>query len=214
MRSSVLHERSACHRVSMQTPPTGSRAVAAIVALASVSPAQAAAVEPAFDAQLENLPILFQTERNGTFDLYAMDARGRRQRPVITGRSNDQDPDRAPSGSDFAFTSDRDGSWQIYVTGIDGTPRQLTSGPGSNVAAVWSPDGSQIAFETNRDGDWEIYVMDADGASQRNVSNDPSDDFDPTWQPDGAHVAFARVVGTRLTSTRLRPPAAPPSHFS
>jgi dipeptidyl aminopeptidase/acylaminoacyl peptidase len=156
-----------------------------------------AAAAPAAGAQPGNLPILFETERTGNFDIYAMDPGGRVQQPVVAGPANDQDPDWSPSGDRFAFTSDRDGSWQIYVADVGGQPTRLTQGPGSNVDAVWSPDGSQIAFETNRDGNWEIYVMDADGGSPHDVSDGPENDFDPTWQPDGESVAFARSAGGR-----------------
>jgi len=49
---------------------------------------------------------------------------------------------------------------------------------------------AQIAFASNRDGNWEIYVMDVDGGNQRNLSNNRSDDRDPSWSPDGKRIVF------------------------
>ena len=49
---------------------------------------------------------------------------------------------------------------------------------------------AQIAFSSNRDGNWEIYVMDADGGNQQNLTNNPSDDRDPSWSPDGKRIVF------------------------
>ena len=49
---------------------------------------------------------------------------------------------------------------------------------------------AQIAFSSNRDGNWEIYVMDADGENQQNLTNNPSDDRDPSWSPDGKRITF------------------------
>ena len=52
---------------------------------------------------------------------------------------------------------------------------------------------ARIAFESDRDWDllhWEIYVMDADGGNQRNLSNTPGDDRQPSWSPDGKRIAF------------------------
>ena len=53
---------------------------------------------------------------------------------------------------------------------------------------------ARIAFESDRDWDvlkFEIYVMDDDGGNQRNLTNNPSDDRDPSWSPDGKRIVFA-----------------------
>ena len=49
---------------------------------------------------------------------------------------------------------------------------------------------AQIAFVSERDGNGEIYVMDVNGGNQQNLSNNRSDDRDPSWSPDGKRIVF------------------------
>ena len=42
---------------------------------------------------------------------------------------------------------------------------------------------SKIAFNSDRDGNGEIYVMNADGTEQKNLTNNPAQDWFPSWSP-------------------------------
>lgn len=65
------------------------------------------------------------------------------------------------------------------------TPPPLTPGTGEGP----EPTG-KVAFYAFRDGDQEIYVMNPDGSDQRNLTNNPAQDFEPDWSPDGKQIAF------------------------
>lgn len=58
----------------------------------------------------------------------------------------------------------------------------------------------QIAFTSGRDGNTEIYVMDADGKNQRNLTNHPTGDSQPSWSPDGEMIAYESWRGPDLIS--------------
>ena len=55
------------------------------------------------------------------------------------------------------------------------------------------PDGKRIAFSSDRKGDFvnfEIYVMDANGGNQQRLTENRSEDEDPSWSSDGKRIAF------------------------
>ena len=107
----------------------------------------------------------------------------------------------AAAASRIAFSSNRDGSYQIYVMDADGSAAtRLTSLPGQNSEPSWAPDGRHIAFVSTQDGNYEIYVMDADGATPTRLTTNVAVDAEPIWSPDGQRLAF---VSTRDGRERI-----------
>lgn len=95
------------------------------------------------------------------------------------------------SFSQIAFSSNRDGNYEIYVMNPDGTNQtRLTNNIADDVLPTWSPDGSKIYFASNRDGTYEIYVMNANGTNQTRLTDNSASDTEPSVSPDGTKIAF------------------------
>ncbi len=98
---------------------------------------------------------------------------------------------QAQASTKIAFTSERDGNFEIYVMNADGTGQtNLTNNPATDVEPSFSPDGTKIAFRSNRNGNDQIYVMTAYGSGQTNLSNNMTNDLQPSFSLDGMKIAF------------------------
>ncbi|GAB3805269.1 hypothetical protein [Micromonospora zhanjiangensis] len=122
---------------------------------------------------------------------------------LVGGPGTVTQPALSPDGRRVAFTSDRAGSADIWVVGVDGTGlRRLTDHPADDSWPTWSPDGTRIAFASNRaDLAGDIWVVPATGGPPTQVTAGPAADGQPAWSPDGRRLAFS--------TTRFAPSAEP-----
>ena len=94
----------------------------------------------------------------------------------------------APS---IAFSSNRDGDYDIYIMDIKGKNLQnLTNSPTHEFKPAFSPDGQRMAYVSNRDGNEDIYVMNLNTKVSYRLTNHPGHDDNPAWSPDGRWIAF------------------------
>ena len=89
-----------------------------------------------------------------------MNADGSNQKRLTDNPRMDYWPTFSPDGKCIAFTSNRDGNYDIYLMNPDGTgQRNLTQHPGNDNWAAWSLDSRKVAWVSNRDGVNAIYVV-------------------------------------------------------
>jgi len=102
---------------------------------------------------------------------------------VTPARLTDQPGDSRPEvhGNQVAFMGNRDGDWEVYLIGLDGSGlKQLTSNGANDGLPVWSPDGKTLAFVSNQGGSWAVWAVGADGTNPRKLF-DVGGDLGPDW---------------------------------
>ena len=116
-----------------------------------------------------------------------MEADGGNPRRVTTSESVEYWPSLSLDGSNIAFSTDRDGNWEIYVMDIDSTNQiRVTNTTYNEWRAVWSPDGEKFVVSTDRnDG---IYIMNVDGSGLTRMTDDQA--INASWTPDGTGIIF------------------------
>ena len=102
-------------------------------------------------------------------------------------------PSFSPDGKAIAYSSRRDGNYEIYVADADGrNPKRLTNSAGIDIAPVFNPaTGKRIAFVSDRSGTQQIYTMNSDGTDVQRVTEEGGDAENPAYSPDGRFLAFA-----------------------
>lgn len=136
--------------------------------------------------------IIYHTDETGDWELFWASA-NRAPENLSNGVGFiDLAPTRSPDGLWIAFSSNRDGNWEIYAATVDGsTVIRLTD----NDSAVdfdpsWSPDGTKLVYESNVDGNWELRMINLLTGEKTRLTNHPAPDINPAWHPNGTTIAF------------------------
>lgn len=174
--------------------------------------------------------VVFQSYRSGTWDLWALDLPPRldtatdeaadepADEPAPTPDSptattperltdsegDDREPAVSPDGRRVAFSSDRGGTYDIWLHDLEtGGLTQLTSALGNESEPAWTPDGAALVYvatpEGAADGALRLHPLDADAPAPREIPGTAGKVAAPAVSPDGARVAFRRLHYEGLT---------------
>jgi serine/threonine protein kinase len=140
---------------------------------------------------------LAYVNETGNRDIWRMDLTGPQPvkapgHPLLSWASNEGYVSIAPDSKKIAFQSDRSGTMEIWVCGIDGSnPKQITDMRAPNTGgASWSPDGKTIAFDSQKSGTNKIYLLSADGGQPHQLTDGPAEDGAASWSRDGRWIYF------------------------
>jgi Tol biopolymer transport system component len=98
---------------------------------------------------------------------------------------------KPPRLGKIVFSSDRSGSWRIWIVNEDGSGlTQLAKGTngGQDVDPMVSPNGSSVLFTSTRRGRPGLWRMALDGSSPHRICDGDQGE----WAPCGTKIAFRR----------------------
>jgi TolB protein len=129
----------------------------------------------------------------GQLGIFVADADGSHEHPLIGTPDIDYDPTWSPDGKSIVFTSERNGSADLYRVQADGSGlERLTDSPAYDDQAAFAPDGKRLVFVSTRgDGTADLYTMDIASRSPKQLTSGAAGDFRPSWSPDGQWIAFS-----------------------
>jgi eukaryotic-like serine/threonine-protein kinase len=112
---------------------------------------------------------------------------------VISSQRQQTSAVYSPDGKRIAFSSDRTGTFEIWISDADGSHSlQLTAFGGPITGTPhWSPDGNSIVFDSRPGGHSAIFVISAAGGEPRQATDGTFDDIVPNWSHDGSQIYFA-----------------------
>jgi TolB protein len=116
---------------------------------------------------------------------------------LTAGSYDDRDPEVDPSGSQIAFSSHRDGNWDLYLLQLDtGDVRRMSATMGYEGHPSWSPDGQWIAYEAYYEGNFDIWLMPVEGNGEPiRLTTNAAMDLSPEWSADGRRILFVSDRG-------------------
>jgi TolB protein len=153
---------------------------------------------PAFSPDGATLAYAFGVDG---MDVFAIDhQKGGAPRNLTFGpRTQEMQPSFSRDGRQFAFTSNRLGPPDVYISDIDGSnARPLTTEGFSDKSyrsnPAWSPDGTKIAYQSMNNGRFQIVISSPSGQNTQAMTSDGVNE-DPFWASDSRHLVFMSTRG-------------------
>jgi Tol biopolymer transport system component len=167
--------------------------------------------------------IVFTSERNGSADLFRVNADGRGLKALTTDPSYDDQAAFSPDGLKLVFVSTREGGtaslWMLDLRSL--RAQRLTAGTGGDFRPSWSPDGKWIAFASGRgkpapfsEGRWErlqladLYIVHPDGSGLKKLPVKQDFCGNPKWMGDSRHIVAYCMTAQQTLANRIGMPGS------
>ncbi|WP_157515090.1 PD40 domain-containing protein [Gaetbulibacter saemankumensis] len=141
----------------------------------------------------EGSKIIFESNRDGHWQIYVMDINGNSQRRLITSDSNDRRPRWNPFKDMILFESDRTGTSEIYsydfeTNRVEQYPINLN---GNKYFADFAPNGVQLIFSHAKNSEYfDIYTCSTKGKRLKKVISNEYKNLYPNLTPRGDNIIY------------------------
>ena len=141
---------------------------------------------PATAAPAQSI-VVFDSERDGNREIYAMNADGSGQVNLSQTPASEVSPRWSPDGSMIAYVA----GGNLWLMNPDGSGQTLLyDGPSSIVRPVWSADGETLFFSSGS----SLFSIPSSGGTATMILNDDELNSRPSPTPDGLFLIFQRSV--------------------
>ncbi len=129
-------------------------------------------------------------------DIWTANENGSDVRRLTDHKARDIFPRFSPDGARIAFSSNRDGNYDVFVVAASGgKPRQLTFHTADDTVVGWSPDGRNILFSSSRNngvfpGVATLFSISVDGGMEKALPTDWG--TAASYSVDASMLAFTR----------------------
>ena len=138
--------------------------------------------------------IIFESNREGNWDIFVMEGNGKHQTKLTSGNEDDRRPSWHPGGQKVVFESNRNGKFELYelhLNNLEVSKIEMPDLTGEPIFARYSPDGTSIAFShklSNQQSN--LLLMDMNHHTVKPLTNYGLRSYYPQWSPDGSTILF------------------------
>ncbi len=137
--------------------------------------------------------ILFESNRNGNWNIYIMDPNGENQQSLITSKYADRRPSWHPNGKKILFESERSGKIELYLLNLKNKKVNKISNlkNGEPMFGSFSPNGKFIAIGLKESEDKSnIFLLNKKGRIIKPLTNGDTRSTYPRWSKNGKEITY------------------------
>jgi TolB protein len=135
--------------------------------------------------------IAFSSNRQGSYEIYAMPTDGHEAARITEGPGENRQPTCSGTGTLLYSSHELDGGVDVNLMRLGSDERSdLTASLGRDQSPRWAPNGESVAFVSDRYGLSQLFLMNSDGSGQFQLTRGDSPAEQPSWAPDGSALVF------------------------